>query len=176
MAWNSAFRASLQEPKAESPSTINTSRCSTSFERQSTNLSTLSSIEFEDCSVFLRFMRSLSLRSRLRLFTSTWSAILSASALFSIKYTSSWCLRKSVIASYINLLVIAFLVWFSYEVTVENEEITSTRHSSISEKVILLSFDLYLPLCFIYASICETKALRVAFSGTPPYSSQLELW
>ena len=41
--------------------------------------------EFEDGKVFFMLILSFSLRSRLRLFISTWSAILSASALFSMK-------------------------------------------------------------------------------------------
>ena len=50
-------------------------------------------------------------------------------------------------ASATNLLVMAFLVWFSYEVWLENEEETSTRQSSTSWKFILLSFLRYLLFC-----------------------------
>ena len=40
--------------------------------------------------------------------------------------------------------LIDFFVWFSYEVTVENEFVTITRQSSMSAYVIFDSFLLYL--------------------------------
>ena len=64
-------------------------------------------------SFFLMLRRAFSACSRLRLFMSTWSATRSASALCSMKYTSSWERRNSVIASWMKRLVMAFLVWFS---------------------------------------------------------------
>ena len=79
-------------------------------------------------------------------------------------------------ASWTNLLLIAFLVWFSWLVWVEKSLETSTRASWMSLKVILLSLLVYLFCPFSQPSIAETKAERTALSGEPPYSSQEELW
>ena len=130
--WKSASRESLHAPSAESPSTMYISRFSGSLLRQSTNFCTRFAISMLPESFF--FMPSLvfSAASRLRLLTSTCSAILSASGLFSIKYISRRSLKKSVIASWMKRLVIAFLVWFSYEVCVEKQFVTSTRQSATS--------------------------------------------
>ena len=46
------------------------------------------------------------------------------------------------------LFVTAFLVWFSYDETLEKDEITHTRLSSTSSYLILLSVLLYLLFCF----------------------------
>ena len=54
--------------------------------------------------------------------------------------------------------------------------LTSTRQSSTSAQVILLSLFWYLFCSRRYLSSAETKADFVAFSGLPPCSSQLELW
>ena len=48
-----------------------------------------------------------------------------------------------------KLLLMAFLVWFSYEVSVEIELMMSARQSETSWKVILDSFLLYLPALFM---------------------------
>ena len=53
---------------------------------------------------------------------------------------------------------------------------TSTRQSSMSGQVTLLSFFWYFPCSFRYLSTAETKADLAAFSGLPPCSSQEELW
>ena len=99
MPWNSASRESLQAPRALSPSTIYISRFETSRLRQSTNFCTRFEMSMLPVSFFLMFSRAFSACSRLRLFMSTWSATLSASALCSMKYTSSCERRKSVMAS-----------------------------------------------------------------------------
>ena len=113
MAWKSGLRAWTQEPMADLPSTMNSSRSSTFRLRQSTKLCTREVRSLPLCRVFFRFRRVVSAFSRLRLLMSTCSASLSASALFSRKYTSRLCRRKSAMASWMNLLVMAFLVWFS---------------------------------------------------------------
>ena len=113
MPWNSASRPSFTLPRAESPSTIYSSRWDTSLVRQSTNFCTRLEMSTDPDSFFLMPRRVFSAVSRDRLFTSTWPAIFSASKGFSMKYTSSWLRRKSVMASWMNLLVMDFLVWFS---------------------------------------------------------------
>ena len=57
-------------------------------------------------------------------------------------------MKKSVIASAMKVLVMAFFVWFSYDACVEKELVTSTSESSTSEKVMRLSFLVYFPLFF----------------------------
>ena len=126
-------------------------------------------------SFFFMPCRARSAVSRLRLFISTWSAILSASGLFSMKYTSNCALKNSVIEVWMKRLFIAFFVWFSYEVCVEKQFVTSIRQSCTSWNFIAASFFWYLPDCFIYASIAEVKASFTALSGAPPFSSQEEL-
>ena len=74
-------------------------------------------------------------------------------------------------ASWINLLVMAFLVWFSYEVWVEKLLVTSIRLSCMSVYVMRLSFFWYLLFWRSQPSIADTKALRAALSGLPPCSS-----
>ena len=64
-------------------------------------------------SFFFWLMRVRSAVSRLRLLMSTWAAIFSAASRFSMKYISMRLRRNSVIASWMNLLVMAFFVWFS---------------------------------------------------------------
>ena len=85
----------------------------TSRLRQSTNFWTLFEMSMLPVSFFLMVSLAFSACSRLRLFTSTWSATRSASALCSMKYTSSWERRKSVMASCMKRFVMAFFVWFS---------------------------------------------------------------
>ena len=111
--WNSASRESLHAPSAESPSTMYISRRSGSRLRQSTNFCTRFAISMLPESFFFMPCRARSAVSRLRLFISTWSAILSASGLFSMKYTSSCALKNSVIEVWMKRLFIAFFVWFS---------------------------------------------------------------
>ena len=113
MPWNSASRESLTAPRAESPSTMYSSRRSVSLVRQSTNFCTRLAMSTLPESFFLMLSRAFSAVSRLRLFTSTWLAILSAASRFSMKYTCSCSRRNSDMASCTNLLVMAFLVWFS---------------------------------------------------------------
>ena len=78
-------RACLTEPRAESPSTIKSSRSPTSLLRQSTNFATRPVMSILAVSLPFKFKRVFSASSRLRLFTSTWPAIFSASRGFSIK-------------------------------------------------------------------------------------------
>ena len=52
-----------------------------------------------------------------------------------------------------NALVIAFFVWFSYDVIVELLLMTSTRQSAMSANVIFDSFLLYFPADLRYLSI-----------------------
>ena len=113
MAWKSGLRAWMQAPMADFPSTMNSSRSSTFLLRQSTKLCTREVRSLPLDRVFFRFRRVVSAFSRLRLLMSTCSLSLSASALFSRKYTSRLCRKKSVMASWMNLLLMAFLVWFS---------------------------------------------------------------
>ena len=49
-------------------------------------------------------------------------------------------------------LVMAFFVWFSYEVCVEKLLMMRMRQSSMSAKPILLSFFFYAPAAFRYLS------------------------
>ena len=65
-AWNSLSRASLAVPSAESPSTMNSSVPSTSFERQSTSFAGSD----DDSRAFLRRCVSLCARAEMRLFIS----------------------------------------------------------------------------------------------------------
>ena len=75
-----------------------------------------------------------------------------------------------------NLLLIAFLVWFSYDVWVENELVTRIRLSWISPKVSLASLAVYLLRALSSLSKAATKALLTALSGDPPCSRYDELW
>ena len=84
-AWKLGSRACLTEPKAESPSTMKISRSFTSLERQSTNFATRPVMSIFAVSLPFKFRRVFSASSRLRLFTSTWPAIFSASRGFSMK-------------------------------------------------------------------------------------------
>ena len=63
-AWNSELRADFAVPSAESPSTINSSVCSTSSERQSESLAGSE----DDSSAFLRRCTSLCARTDTRVF------------------------------------------------------------------------------------------------------------
>ena len=84
-AWKLGSRACLTEPRAESPSTMKSSRSPTSLERQSTNLATRPVMSILAVSLPFRLRRVFSASSRLRLFTSTWLQIFSASRGFSMK-------------------------------------------------------------------------------------------
>ena len=64
-----------------------------------------------------------------RLFTRICSAARSASCLFSINQTWSCSLKKAVMASWVNLELTDFLVWFSKQPMVEKQLVTSTRLS-----------------------------------------------
>ena len=68
-----------------------------------------------------------------------------------------------------------FFVWFSYDVTVENEFVTITRQSSMSAYVIFDSFLLYLFSALSCLSTAYVNAVLTAFSGLPPCSRKLEL-
>ena len=81
--------------------------------RQSTNFCTRLAMSIFSDSFFLAPRRVRSAVSRLRLLISTWAAMRSASSWFSMKYTCSCWRRNSDMASWMNLLVMAFLVWFS---------------------------------------------------------------
>ena len=89
------------------------SRRDRSWERQSTNICTRLAMSIFSVSAFLAPWRTLSACSRLCLFTSTCWAIFWASSGFSKKYTSRLCFKKSVMACWMNRLLMAFLVWFS---------------------------------------------------------------
>ena len=84
-AWNPASLACFTEPRAESTSTINSSRSFASLLRQSTNFWTLLAMSILPVSLVFRLRRVFSASSRLRLFISTCPAILSASMGFSMK-------------------------------------------------------------------------------------------
>lgn len=90
-AWYSLFRASFAVPRAESPSTMNSSVPSTSFDRQSASL--VGSEEFS--SAFLRRCVSLCARAEMRVFISatTFSSSPAACA-FSVRWVD---VRISVI-------------------------------------------------------------------------------
>ena len=174
-AWNSGLRAVSRLPSAESPSHMNISLCSGSLLLQSTNFFTLLVTSTFSMSFFFTVMRCDSDCSRLRLLISTWSMTLSASDLCSMNHTSICDLMRSERNSCMNLLFIAFLVWFSYEVCVENEFVTRIRLSCMSPKVILDSFAVYLPLVLISLSKAATMACLTALSGDPPCSRKDEL-
>ena len=65
-AWYSLLRASFAVPSAESPSTMNSSECATSEERQSTSFAGSD----DDSSAFLRRWVSLCVRAEMRAFIS----------------------------------------------------------------------------------------------------------
>ncbi len=65
-AWNSLLRASFAVPSAESPSTMKSSECATSDERQSTSFAGSD----DDSSAFLRRWVSLWVRAEMRAFIS----------------------------------------------------------------------------------------------------------
>ena len=67
--------------------------------------------------------------SRARLFTRICSDALSASCLFSMNQTCSCSLKKAVMASWVNLLLTLFFVWFSKQPMVEKQLVTSTSES-----------------------------------------------
>ena len=79
-------------------------------------------------------------------------------------------------ASWVNLELTLFFVWFSKQPMVEKQLVTSTRESWMSWKMILFSLFVYLLLSRRYLSKAAVKPLRTALSGLPPYSSQEELW
>ena len=79
-------------------------------------------------------------------------------------------------ASWVNLELTDFLVWFSKHPMVEKQLVTITRLSWMSWKIILLSVLVYLLLSLRYLSKAAVKPDRTALSGLPPYSSQEELW
>ena len=102
--------------------------------------------------------------------------ILSASGLCSMNQICMLVLIRSVRNSWMYLLLIAFLVWFSYEVCVENELVTRIRLSCISPNVSFASFAVYLPRVLISLSKAATIAFLTALSGEPPCSRCDELW
>ena len=71
IAWKDESRACLQAPRAESPSTMNSSRSETSLLRQSTNFCTRLPISLLDWSLPFILSFVVSARTRARILTST---------------------------------------------------------------------------------------------------------
>ena len=130
----------------------------------------------EPDSFFLTLVLVFSADSRARLLTKICSAALAASWAFSMNQTWSCSLKNAVMASWVNLELTLFFVWFSKQPMVEKQLVTSTRESWMSWKMILFSLFVYLLLSRRYLSKAAVKPLRTALSGLPPYSSQEELW
>ncbi len=127
--WNSASLDSFTLPRAESPSTIYSSRRLTSRLRQSTNFWTRFAMSMEPESFFFTLLFVFSADSLARLFTKICSAALSASCLFSMNQTWSCSLKKAVMASCVKRELTDFFVWFSKQPMVEKQLVTSTRLS-----------------------------------------------
>ena len=114
MPWNSASRPSFTEPRAESPSTMYSSRRATSLVRQSTNFCTRLAMSTEPARLLLLMdRRAFSPASRLRLLMRICRAASSAAWGFSSRKICRCSRRKSVIPSWRKRLFTAFLVWFS---------------------------------------------------------------
>ena len=127
--WNSASRDSLTLPNAESPSTMYSSRLAASRLRQSTNFWTRLAMSMEPDSFFLTEIFAFSAVSRDRLLTKIWSAARSASALFSKNQICRFSRKNAVMASWVNLELTLFLVWFSKQPMVEKQLVMMTKLS-----------------------------------------------